>query len=238
MAAFSSVESTSDVPEEWAKWNQRADDLVNHFEMMGGCDDSIMGDWAQALACLIESKPKDFRIERPNEQNCFHQENKVEENEWTVEEERCKFTKEEGTNRITKPRQNGFGSSSSSKKETSFAKILSEYLTCPISMEIIEDPIAMPCCGALFSQKSIFRAFEHNISCPHCRARYDPGCGKFPIVPNIKSIIGICKEREIQVRSALPPPAKKRKREIHCSNCHEVGHTKRTCKTISPSMSP
>ncbi len=250
MAAASSVESTSDVPEEWEKWNQHANELVTHFEMMGGGDNSIMGHWAESLACLIASKPKCFQVEREEEENGWTVE--MSEAYWFLRDslfneeltEYCKFTKQEGTNIITKAWQYGSSfasfrqlikenspSSTSSKKENSCSlkqKLLSEYLTCPITMELIVDPVAMPCCGALFSQKSIFQAFEHNSLCPHCRAQFR-NYPRLPIIPNIKSIIGICKENEETKVRAASTQSKKIKREMHCSKCGEVGHTKRTC---------
>lgn len=52
-------------------------------------------------------------------------------------------------------------------------------LQCPITHELFEDPISVPCCGNSFSRDSLIRALntQHSKRCPSCRAElndYDP----------------------------------------------------------------
>ncbi len=45
-----------------------------------------------------------------------------------------------------------------------------EHLTCPITWELFDDPITLPCCGQNCSRAAITESLIHNISCPMCRA--------------------------------------------------------------------
>ncbi|KAG2382149.1 hypothetical protein C9374_005351 [Naegleria lovaniensis] len=47
-----------------------------------------------------------------------------------------------------------------------------EDLTCPISRELLQDPIVVPCCGRAFSRESLHTYFGHasEKTCPCCRA--------------------------------------------------------------------
>ena len=48
---------------------------------------------------------------------------------------------------------------------------LKKDLTCPITQELFEDPISVPCCGKAFSRVPLVQHFEHNgATCPMCRA--------------------------------------------------------------------
>jgi hypothetical protein len=43
-------------------------------------------------------------------------------------------------------------------------------LTCPISLELLDDPICSPCCGRAFSRASLRSHFQTSSDCPICRA--------------------------------------------------------------------
>ena len=48
---------------------------------------------------------------------------------------------------------------------------LKKDLTCPITQELFDDPISVPCCGKAFSRLPLTQHFEHNgPTCPMCRA--------------------------------------------------------------------
>lgn len=50
-------------------------------------------------------------------------------------------------------------------------------LTCPISLELLNDPITVPCCGRAFSRQHLIQAWNINPVCPICRVpshRFDP----------------------------------------------------------------
>ena len=54
---------------------------------------------------------------------------------------------------------------------------MEEELTCPITLEIFEDPISVPCCGVSYSRIPFVQAFEYNKKCPSCRtllSNFDP----------------------------------------------------------------
>lgn len=50
-------------------------------------------------------------------------------------------------------------------------KIMND-LMCPISMEILKDPVTVPCCGKAFSRASLVGCFQAttNLTCPTCNA--------------------------------------------------------------------
>ncbi|CAI5739722.1 unnamed protein product [Peronospora farinosa] len=43
-------------------------------------------------------------------------------------------------------------------------------LTCPISLDLFEDPVITTCCGKTFSSDALKRALEQNHQCPVCRS--------------------------------------------------------------------
>jgi hypothetical protein len=47
---------------------------------------------------------------------------------------------------------------------------MSEALHCPISMDLLEDPVSTPCCGNAFSREPLAAYLQHNNRCPLCRA--------------------------------------------------------------------
>jgi len=51
-------------------------------------------------------------------------------------------------------------------------------LTCPISLELLNDPITTPCCGKAFSRLSLMQHFLYNDKmCPLCKGNlenFDP----------------------------------------------------------------
>jgi U-box domain len=47
--------------------------------------------------------------------------------------------------------------------------MLSEELVCPISLELFNDPILVPCCGKTFSRRSLINTFKIRKECPLCR---------------------------------------------------------------------
>ena len=44
------------------------------------------------------------------------------------------------------------------------------HLTCPISLELLEDPVSTPCCGNAFSRASLRGVLGAHAACPLCRA--------------------------------------------------------------------
>lgn len=50
-------------------------------------------------------------------------------------------------------------------------------LCCPISLELLEDPVTTPCCGRTFSRAPLSQYLAGNTACPLCRARIKK---KFP----------------------------------------------------------
>ena len=46
-------------------------------------------------------------------------------------------------------------------------------LTCPITYELIEDPIQLPCCGKSVSREALVQALDFRRICPLCRANLD-----------------------------------------------------------------
>jgi hypothetical protein len=47
---------------------------------------------------------------------------------------------------------------------------IAEELICPITLNLLEDPITVPCCGRSYSRQSLIQCFDLNIRlCPTCR---------------------------------------------------------------------
>jgi len=49
---------------------------------------------------------------------------------------------------------------------------MNEHLICPISHDLLDDPVTVPCCGNTFSRESLvdwFIAGNYIMSCPMCR---------------------------------------------------------------------
>ncbi|GMF61670.1 unnamed protein product [Phytophthora fragariaefolia] len=44
-------------------------------------------------------------------------------------------------------------------------------LTCPISLDLFEDPVMTECCGKTFSSEALTQALTQNSQCPVCRSR-------------------------------------------------------------------
>jgi len=42
-------------------------------------------------------------------------------------------------------------------------------LICPISLDLLEDPIILPCCGRAISRLALIQSIEFNLTCPLCR---------------------------------------------------------------------
>lgn len=50
-------------------------------------------------------------------------------------------------------------------------------LICPITLELLDDPISVPCCGISFSRSALIQVFNYTKNCPWCRKilnRFDP----------------------------------------------------------------
>ncbi|KAL3672827.1 hypothetical protein V7S43_002115 [Phytophthora oleae] len=43
-------------------------------------------------------------------------------------------------------------------------------LTCPISLDLFENPVVTTCCGKTFSSEALSQALSQNPQCPVCRA--------------------------------------------------------------------
>ena len=50
-------------------------------------------------------------------------------------------------------------------------------LTCPITLELLEDAVASPCCGRTFSREALRSCLARNGACPLCRVKVKD---KFP----------------------------------------------------------
>lgn len=46
--------------------------------------------------------------------------------------------------------------------------ILNEF-TDPVSMDTINDPVGLPCCGNVIDRQSIIDCLANSVSCPYCR---------------------------------------------------------------------
>ena len=46
-------------------------------------------------------------------------------------------------------------------------------LMCPITMNFLEYPVALPCCGRCISRESLVLCFNENQNCPLCKANLD-----------------------------------------------------------------
>jgi hypothetical protein len=47
---------------------------------------------------------------------------------------------------------------------------IAEELICPITLDLLEDPITVPCCGRSYSRQSLIHCFDLNMRlCPTCR---------------------------------------------------------------------
>ncbi|KAG7379495.1 hypothetical protein PHYBOEH_011925 [Phytophthora boehmeriae] len=44
-------------------------------------------------------------------------------------------------------------------------------LTCPISLDLFDDPVTTACCGKTFSSEPLHHAMARNLQCPVCRSR-------------------------------------------------------------------
>ena len=50
-------------------------------------------------------------------------------------------------------------------------------LTCPITLDVLHDPISVPCCGKAYSRQSLIQCFSVKQICPTCNAElfdFDP----------------------------------------------------------------
>eukprot|EP01084_Bolivina_argentea_P002249 4157_1 len=79
-------------------------------------------------------------------------------------------------------------------------KILEE-LTCPITYELFEDPISVPCCGKTFSRKALIDTFTSQINnintCPLCNGNLSQFDAKTaPSNKNIKSFVELIKKQQ------------------------------------------
>lgn len=46
---------------------------------------------------------------------------------------------------------------------------MEEYLRCPITLNLLEDPITVPCCGLTFSRAPFIEIFAYgHKKCPNC----------------------------------------------------------------------
>ncbi|KAG7395743.1 hypothetical protein PHYBOEH_003273 [Phytophthora boehmeriae] len=52
------------------------------------------------------------------------------------------------------------------------------FLTCPISLDLFDDPVTTNCCGKTFSSAALLEALARNPACPICRA------DRVSVVPN------------------------------------------------------
>lgn len=62
---------------------------------------------------------------------------------------------------------------------------INEDLTCPISLEILNDPIPLPCCGTVFSRESLIQAFNVKRDCPFCQKTIDKEFNIYTVKANI-----------------------------------------------------
>jgi len=60
-------------------------------------------------------------------------------------------------------------------------------LTCPITLDLFEDPISVPCCGKAFSRLPLVQYFERktNKTCPLCKQNL----GDFDVLSAVKNVV-------------------------------------------------
>eukprot|EP00300_Choanocystis_sp_HF-7_P007606 c15396_g1_i1.p1 GENE.c15396_g1_i1~~c15396_g1_i1.p1 ORF type:complete len:1447 (+),score=256.12 c15396_g1_i1:58-4398(+) len=71
-----------------------------------------------------------------------------------------------------------------------------EHLQCPISLDVLLDPVAMPCCGKIFSRSSFagvvgLRGSDEDVLCPWCREPVPAklSLSDLPTVPNMRDAV-------------------------------------------------
>lgn len=82
---------------------------------------------------------------------------------------------------------------------------IKENLLCPISLDILIDPISVPCCGKSFSRENLIAVFDmKQYRCPTCRHvlnGFDPRTASKNIV--IADIIEECAKTDETIREKL-----------------------------------
>jgi ankyrin repeat protein len=74
-----------------------------------------------------------------------------------------------------------------------------ENLICPISTELLVEPITTPCCGKLISRDSLRQSLEHNTDCPLCRVPITVSIDSIPTCRNINYMLdGIERNDDIE----------------------------------------
>jgi hypothetical protein len=56
---------------------------------------------------------------------------------------------------------------------------LENDLTCPLSLDFLEDPVTVPCCGRSFSRRELKSHLDTNETCPLCRQNIKSGFPTF-----------------------------------------------------------
>lgn len=80
-------------------------------------------------------------------------------------------------------------------------------LMCPITMDYLEDPISLPCCGRGISRMSLVACLEENQHCPLCKAdlsHTDPMA--MPKSINLAYMVEDAKKSGVPIELFQPPP--------------------------------
>lgn len=80
-------------------------------------------------------------------------------------------------------------------------EIVDEYenLLCPLSLDWLEDPITLPCCGNAVSKPELLKLFDYKQVCPLCRAslsEVDPNT--IPINKNLAYLVQEAKQKGVK----------------------------------------
>lgn len=71
--------------------------------------------------------------------------------------------------------------------------IITDNLICPITHDLLVEPIALPCCGNVISKTILKQALEHSLThdkkCPICRTQIKINIDSIPICKNIDYIL-------------------------------------------------
>lgn len=77
-------------------------------------------------------------------------------------------------------------------------------MECPITHELFEDPVLIPCCGNSFERDAISLWLENHVTCPMCR---HPIPGFEPLIePANMALLRICDEHRSTTSTQIIRP--------------------------------
>ena len=89
-------------------------------------------------------------------------------------------------------------------------------LQCPVTLDLLEDPVASPCCGRTFSRAALRSCLERTDTCPVCRACVSSEYPSFDVntIPKLKVVASMV-ERHRQKGGVQDEEKGKEKEEDH-----------------------